>query len=58
MTIEEFVVAEHESVEKFKQTWLEGQENDPGKYPVELDGGEWDDQIRAFQELQNDAGCK
>ena len=51
MTLDEYIEYEKNNIDKFKQTWLEGQKKNPDQYPAEMEAGEWDEQLRAFQTL-------
>ena len=49
MNLEQWLIEEHDRLERFARQWRQSQIDDPEHYPGKLDPGEWDEQYRAFE---------
>lgn len=45
-----FIDGELESLRKFRDWWLTQQTVDPDKFPTSMHAGEWDEQLRIWQD--------
>lgn len=48
-TLDEFINAEYERIERFRKFWTESMKTDPELFPAKLPPGEWDEQYRAAE---------
>lgn len=48
-TLDEFLAAERERIERFRKFWTEGMEKEPEMFPAKLPPGEWDEQYRCAE---------
>lgn len=49
VTLDDFISEQITSIYEFKLEWENGVKNNPDAYPQDLEAGEWDEQLRAFQ---------
>lgn len=48
-SLDQFIAAEQERLERFRKFWLEGMQKQPDIFPAELEPGEWDEQYRCAE---------
>ncbi|MFA5767337.1 MAG: hypothetical protein WC919_05420 [Candidatus Paceibacterota bacterium] len=48
MTLEEFITEQWNDVLKFRRMWIESNEQDSERYPMEMIPGDWDEQFFYF----------
>jgi hypothetical protein len=52
--ITEWMAAEIERLNRFLRMWETENANDPENWPDKLPAGEWDEQLRAFEESRHE----
>lgn len=50
MNIDEFVEQEHNRIEDFKAYWLYEASHNSEEFPMDLEAGEWDEQLTLYSE--------
>lgn len=48
MTLMDFIESNRESLRKFNAYWREKHESNPDDFPMELNTGDWDEQLESF----------
>lgn len=52
MTLDEFIDEERQRVSSFVDMWHRETKKSPAFFPMEMEPGEWDEQLRAFMDLE------
>lgn len=55
MSLDEFVAEQKAELDRFAAEWRKNQAKDPEHWPERMAPGEWDEQLRAFEEESSDA---
>lgn len=50
MTLDEFIDEQKELLTKFEKFWRKKMKTDPDEFPLAMDGGDWDEQLRVYGE--------
>lgn len=47
MTLDQFIKEQHKELERFAKNWIEQNKIEPENWPMEMNAGEWDEQLRS-----------